>query len=362
MKRMRRDVRRRLNQFVANPSCEANTRSSVHDIPMLSIAQSEGYDASVGQSPFAIIRGLVFERTLFDDEAAVLGQALVRAGALPASAHGLLDLRLKSSGGPMRHLMDARDHFYDFLEEISDFEDTKRADIPSIVAAPALQIPGRSILPDGLFAIDLLTVHPSPKPGPITLQIGEIKVYPDRGGYTDSERLAQVRAQVGVYLYGLRLAITRLGLESFVKVSDRAFLVLTYPGTNLPSIRIGEDMKWQAARAEANFQALRDAAAQELPFDDLKSKNLPKERLEYIQHAQINYHESCWQFCERAKRCHEISLQDGDPMILGDAVARLLGPIKLHRAMELLAGNPPENDVEIDFAARVKQAQGGEVE
>jgi hypothetical protein len=360
MKRMRRDVRRRLNQFVANPSCEANVRSAVHDIPMLSIAREEGYHPKVGQSPFAIIRGLVFERSLFEDEAAILGRALIRSGVLPASASGLLDLRLKQMGGTMANLIQARDAFYDFLEDISQRSDKERAEIPSIVAAPALQIPGRSILPDGLFAIDLLTIHPAPAPEPITLQIGEIKVYPDRGGYTDSEQLAQARAQSGVYLYGLRLVINKLGLKKSIIVSDRGFLVLTYPGTNLPSVRANEDLKWQAARAEVSFDKLRAAAAQELPLDDLKSDQLSKARLDYIQHAQIHYHESCWQFCERAERCHEHSLEAGDPQILGDVVARLLGPIKLQRALDLLKGSSADNEAEQDFLLRVRMARGEE--
>lgn len=360
MKRMRRDVRRRLNQFVANPNCEANVRSSVHDIPMLSIAKHEGFEPKVGQSPFAIVRGLVFERSLFEDDAAVLGRSLIRSGVLPASAGGFLDMRLKQISGPMANLIEARDTFYDFLEKISDLDNKERAEIPSIVAAPALQIPGRSILPDGLFALDLLTVHPAPTPQPITLQIGEIKVYPDRGGYTDSDELAQARAQSGVYLYGLRLAINKLGLEKSITVSDRGFLVLTYPGTNLPSVRANEDLKWQAARAEVSFNKLRAAAAQELPLDDLKSDQLSQTRLDYIQHAQIHYHESCWQFCERAERCHQNSLEAGDPQVLGDAVARLLGPIKLQRALDLLKGAAAGNDAERDFILRVKMARGEE--
>lgn len=360
MKRMRRDVRSRLNQFVSNPSCEANVRSAVHDIPMVSVARVEGFDPTVGQSPFAIVRGLMFERSLFEDGATKLEGALVKAGVLPPGAQGFLDLRLKSAGGPMHNLVDARDGFYDFLEDLAERDDAERAAIPSLVAAPAIQIPGRSILPDGLFAIDVLTIHPAPKPEPIVLQIGEIKVYPDRGGFTDAQKLAQTRAQAGVYLYGLKLAISKLGLDQAIEVSTRGFLVLTYPGTNLPNIRPNEDLEWQAAGAAQSFDKLRAAAAEELPLDDPRQAAPPTERLAYIQHAEIHYRESCWQFCERAQRCHEWSLSAGDPQILGESVARLLGPIRLDRALELMDGAEAGNDAERDFLTRIESLTRGE--
>ena len=37
----RRDLRRRIDQFVANPRCDANVRSVVHDVPMRDVAARE---------------------------------------------------------------------------------------------------------------------------------------------------------------------------------------------------------------------------------------------------------------------------------------------------------------------------------
>jgi hypothetical protein len=57
---IRRDTRRRLDQFIANPACRANVLSAVHDIPMAQVAGKLGLDPQVGQSPFAIGRGCTF--------------------------------------------------------------------------------------------------------------------------------------------------------------------------------------------------------------------------------------------------------------------------------------------------------------
>ena len=87
---LRRDTRRRLDQFIANPNCQANVLSAVHDIPMAGGGRgSLGVDPQSGQSPFAIGRGVVFERSLYADGAERLFAALVAAGVLPASAGGL---------------------------------------------------------------------------------------------------------------------------------------------------------------------------------------------------------------------------------------------------------------------------------
>lgn len=82
---MRRDTRRRLDQFIANPRCRANVLSAVHDIPMRAVAEDVGLSVVFGQSPFAIGRGLTFEKSLYADGAARLFAALVAASVLPAS-------------------------------------------------------------------------------------------------------------------------------------------------------------------------------------------------------------------------------------------------------------------------------------
>ncbi len=120
------------------------------------------------------------------------------------------------------------------------------------------------MLPEALLVLDALVVRHDDAPP--TLMVGEIKTYPDRGGYTDPTELATARAQAGVYVHGLDLVLDELDLASAFKVAREGFLVLSRPGFNQPSIRAGEDLRYQAERAKRGFQRLRDAAAQ-LPAD-----------------------------------------------------------------------------------------------
>lgn len=356
---LRRDTRRRLDQFIANPNCRANVLSAVHDIPMLAVARDLGLDVDMGQSPFAIGRGLVFEKSLFADDAERLFAALVAAGVLPAWATGFVDLRTRKNGGAIANLDDARARFEALLRTFAAASDAERAALPAVIAAPALQIPGRAILPDGMFAVDVVTVHPDAPPRKkIVLRVGEIKVYPDRGGHTDAHELASTRAQAGIYVHALRLAVEACGVGEHVEISDQGFLVLTRPGTNTPSVRANEDLRFQAKRAERAFERLREAAALEhaLP-GDIRDEQIAKERLAAVRDAPKAYDEGCVAFCELEQRCHAEATAADSPTVLGRDVARFLGTIPLSRAAALIAGAPAESDAEQDLVRRVSETR-----
>lgn len=359
---LRRDTRRRLDQFIANPNCRANVLSAVHDIPMLAVARSLELDADMGQSPFAIGRGLIFEKSLYADGAERLFAALVAAGVLPAWATGFVDLRTRRNGGAIPNMDDARAQFEALLRTFASptATDAERAAFPAILAAPALQIPGRAILPDGMFAVDVVTVHPAPRPQKISLRVGEIKVYPDRGGHTDAHELASTRAQAGIYVHALRLAVEACGVGEHVEVSDQGFLVLTRPGTNTPSVRAHEDLAFQARRAERAFERLREAAALEhaLP-GDIRDEIIATERLAVVRDAPKAYEEGCIAFCELEQRCHREALAADSPAVLGRDVARFLGAIPLSRAAALIGGAAAVTPAEQDLVRRVAEAGKG---
>lgn len=354
---LRRDTRRRLDQFIANPHCRANVLSAVHDIPMLAVAKHAGIDARMGQSGFAIGRGLTFEKSLYADDAERLFTALVASGVLPASASGFVDLRTRRNGGTIANLDDARALFEGMLRDFAEASDERRASLPAVIASPALQIPGRAILPDGMFAVDVVTVHPAPRPERVTLRVGEIKVYPDRGGRTDAHQLATTRAQAGIYVHALRLAVEACGVGAGVEVSGTGFLVLTRPGTSAPSVRANEDLRFQAERAERAFERLREAAAMEhaLP-GDIHDEVIGEDRIAVVRDAPKAYDEGCVAFCELEQRCHGEAIAAGSPSVLGRDVARFLGAIPLPRAAALIAGAAAETAAEHDLVRRVREA------
>jgi hypothetical protein len=353
---IRRDVRRRLEQYAANPECEANVLSAVHDIPMDRVALEVGLEPKFGQSPFAIRRGQIFERSLFEEEALRLRKALIDQKVLPANASGFVDLRTQKNGGLQPTLDASRQAFLELLKGFAAATGDARQHLPAVIASPGLAVPGRAILPDGLFAVDVLTVHPQPPPGPIYLRVGEIKVYPDRGGFTSSTELASTRAQAGLYLHVLRRELTELGVSGAIEASVDGFLVLTRPGSNQPSVRAPEDLRFQAARAESAFERLREAAARAVP-PDINTKEVPRPRLELIAQAGKRYGDRCLAFCELADHCHARALAAGSASALGEDVARLLGEIRLHRALELLRGADALTPAETDFQRRVVQGE-----
>jgi hypothetical protein len=217
-----------------------------------------------------------------------------------------------------------------------------------LIAGATIVVPGGVMLPEALLVLDVLVALRNE--GRPTLRVGEVKTYPDRGGYTDTTELATTRAQAGVYVHGLRLVLEELGITGSVEVSSRGFLVLTKPGYNIAKVRANEDLEFQARRAERGFAKLR-AAAQLTPPPD---KDNPTEA---VQRAETHYSDACVQFCDRASFCQKRALEDGDAAVLGDDVKRLLGGAEIGRAIALLKGETPKDVTEQDLARRLREAE-----
>jgi len=343
-----RDTRLRFEQWAKNSQCLANAVSAVHNVPMAEVARREGVTPSFGQSPFALARGQAFERSLFRNGAEALAAALVQARVLPPERTGFMDFRLQRQGGPFRKLDDALAATIEFLQQLAKAKTAAQLSrFPAILAGPVVRIPGGIMLPEAILVIDALVIQIAgdrPK-----LVVGEIKTYPDRGGFTHASELATARAQAGVYVHGLRVVLGELQLTGHIDVSRFGFLVLSRPGFSRPSVRAGEDLEYQARRAERGFERLRAIAA------DLGGSTDPEAVIPTIQCSPTNYGESCLSFCDRAPVCHAEALEEGNGAVLGDDVAQFLGATSLHRALELMEGARPANEAEMDLMSRIDE-------
>lgn len=313
---------------------------------MAEVAKRDGTTPTMGQSPFAIARGLAFERSLYRSGGRAMFQALREAGVVPEIATGFEDLRLRMNGGRLRRLDEALAATADLLRDVSKAK--RRSEGPWLVAGATVRVPGGVMLPEAILVLDALVIDRSKAPP--RLVVGEIKTYPDRAGYTDSQELSTARAQAGVYVHGLRLVIEELGLGGVVEVANEGFLILTRPGFNRPSVRAGEDLRYQAERARRGFALLRDAAAG-LP------KGTGRAGIEEIRTAEFKYSETCVSFCDRAPICREKALTLGKGAVLGDDVERFLGEVSLHRTMELMQGAKPASDAERDVQRRIADVE-----
>jgi len=343
----RRDTRRRFEQWVQNPRCEANTVSAVHGIQMAAVVKHEGGRPTMGQSQFAIARGHQFERTLFKRDATVLINALIKSGILPTGSSGLADYRLRIHGGRCKTLDEARTQTASLLK--SAVENIART--PAVIAGATVSIPGGVMLPEALLVIDAIAIRPgADKP---ELIVGEIKTYPDRGGHTDTRQLSTARAQAGVYVHALQLVVKDLELTEAVAIQQKGFLVLSRPGSNQPSIRAGEDLHYQTERARTGFQLLRDAAEKLPQIKDQSAES----SLEAVCKAEVFYQETCLSFCDRASVCRQRSTENGEGSVLGNDMVRFLGATSLHRAVQLLDGATPTSETERDLLRRITDAR-----
>jgi hypothetical protein len=334
----------RFEQWAHNPVCEANTLSAVHGIPMVEVAKAEGSRITMGQSPFALARGQTFERGLFRGAAEQLRKALIEAEVLDEASRGFADFRTRQNSGKLPD-MDAA--LAQTATQLTSLSKIKGRDVePSIIAAATICIPERVMLPEAILIIDVLAVRWDPSAKRPELVIGEVKTYPDRGGHTDSAELATARAQAGVYLHGLEVTLASMGLADKFTVSRKGFLVLTRPGSNSPSIRANEDLKYQAMRAERGFNQLEAAA-------NVAVKEHGVASIQTVLSAPTAYESACIGFCDRASTCFKRAMDAGNATILGEDVARFLGSVNLNRAMELLDGDKPRTEAERDLTERL---------
>ena len=344
----RRNTRGRFEQWAKNPTCDANTLSAVHNVRLDLAAKAAGFSPSFGQSPFAIARGNRFEAGLFFDGAAKIRAALERKCCLPTASAGFLDLRLKMNGGTkVKSVDEALTLTEEWLSAVAADPTTAE----TIVAAPMIRIPKGVILPEALLIVDLVTVTTTADTK-ARLTVGEVKVFPDRGGYTDGHQLASARAQAGLYRHALALVVESLGLADRIEVAHDGILVFTWPGSNSPAIRPGEDLTYQAIRAQLGFERLEEVATSIVRDDDFSADN--STLIQRVIDADTDYSESCLSFCDLAPRCHQRASDDDDPIILGAEAKRLLGDTPIERAIELLNDAKPTTDREADLQRQLQ--------
>ncbi len=343
----RRNTRARFEQWAKNPTCGANTLSAVHNVRMDAAAKQAGLKPSFGQSPFAITRGNRFEAGLFTNNASKIRSALERKGCLPVGSSGFLDLRLRMNGGSRLNTADeALGDTERWLQRLA----SDPAAAETIVAAPMIRIPKGVILPEALLIVDVVTVVESA--GVAHLTVGEVKVFPDRGGHTDAHQIASARAQAGVYRHAFLLAVENLGLRGRIEIASDGLLVFTWPGSNAPAIRAGEDLTYQTIRAQRGFEHLEEVAQQFVRDDDFAADN--PALVQRVLDADTDYSEVCLSFCDLAPRCHARALATGDAVVLGDDVKQLLGDVTIARAIELIGGAKPANDREGDLQRQLR--------
>jgi len=345
--RARRETRRRFEQWARNPECHANVVSAVHNVKMATAARRENPHAPRdGQSIFALLRGRTFEVQLIRESATVLLESLRRSEVTSPTSNDFADHRIKANDGRLDDLEDAIESGKKLLSDLASGKKFNGA-----VSSFTVRIPRGIMLPEAILIIDVLSVQTD---GDVpTISVGEIKTYADQGGHTSRSNLATARAQMGLYAHALDVTIESLGLGGKISVSNYGFLILTYPGSNKPSVRAKEDLRYQRERAKRGFDLMEDAAhlmnGEYGAGDDSDDVSL----LDLVLNATTSFQDSCIAFCERASSCYQKALDNNEGVSLGDDVERFLNGVPLDRVESLLAGAKASNPVERDLIARL---------
>lgn len=346
--RARRETRRRFEQWAHNPECQSNVTSAVHNVKMGAVARRENPDAPRdGQSVFALERGNAFEASLINDGAPILLEALRGAEVISPASNDFADHRTTRNGGPLASLDAATEAGHAFLKSLAEGNSFNGA-----VSSLTVRIPRGVMLPEATLIIDVLSVQTIK--GKAVIAVGEIKTYADQGGHTHRSDLATARAQMGLYVHALEITLEDLGLADAVSVSLQGFLILTHPGSNQPSVRSGEDLRYQLERARRGFDLMEESA---LLLDGAYGEGDDTDEatlLDLVLSAKTDFQDSCITFCERADACYEKALANNEGVVLGDDVDRFLNGIKLDRAEELINGAAPINPSEKDLLARLQ--------
>ena len=344
--RARRETRRRFEQWAHNPECHANVVSAVHNVKMSAVARRENPDVAMsGQSVFALDRGNTFEAGLMADGAVRLLQALASSEVISGEAPQFADHRTVANGGSIPSLDVAVDTGHQFLVDLAGGSGFHGA-----VSSLTVRIPRGIMLPEATLIIDVLAVRQEDIP---VIEVGEIKTYADQGGHTNRGNLAAARAQMGLYVHALELTLESLGIGDKVRVSLRGFLVLTYPGSNQPSVRSGEDLQFQRERARRGFDLMERSALELSDQYGSGDDDDPDSLLDLVLHAETAFQDSCLSFCDRAETCFQHAMAKGRGVALGDDVERFLNGISLHRLDELMSGASPANAAESDLMVRL---------
>jgi len=299
-----------------------------------------------GQSVFALLRGKTFEARLIAEDATTLLESLRKAEVISSASTDFSDYRVKFNNGPLPDLDEAIKAGNQFLIDLAN---GKKFD--GAISSFTVRIPRGIMLPEAILIIDVLAVQTN-KEVP-TISVGEIKTYADQGGHTPRSDLATARAQMGLYAHALDVTIDSLNLSGKINVSNFGFLVLTYPGSNRPSVRGKEDLRYQRERSKRGFELLEQAAhLMNGEYGGGDSEEEP-DLIDLVLNATTSFQDSCVAFCERADSCYQRALDANDGVALGDDVKRFLNGIALDRAEALIKGTKPRNGAESDLLARL---------
>ena len=329
--------RARLESWMANPGCEKNVASAVFGVPMVELSGADPTPQIV--SPFASELGNQFEASLESK----ITQLLAGSDQI-----GLNNDASWPEKARVAKNKDVQFQLLESLEMLREIVDALENGLTNFVIR-GFRIPFTPF--DSTLEIDMLAISPFRSDSLVlNLVIGEVKVYPDLGGFIDERKVSGARRQAGLYYQILTDwvtsdEITKLFPDVEFRVQDKGFLVLTSPQSALevsdpndwkqfaPSLVTNEDLTTQSEIISTNFAELRRVIEDETSKTHIGDEKF--DAVAYINGLDHKFTEGCWGRCPLAQSCYDKAVDSGDLVVLGTRLSHALGDITVEDAIRL---------------------------
>jgi hypothetical protein len=330
---------RALAAYAQHTDCRLATLGFAASVDFDRLLAGTPWRAPFGQSPFAIARGLAFEKMLRANDYAATLDLLRGPLAIPAAGARVVNLRQGYPAGAERMPARARDTSA-LLRRIIAGDPTA----PHLIDGAVLTASVGGLA--AYFEADALAACVAG-----LIRAAEVKSFPKVDDRVDPDKLGAALDQVAFYILLTRDEVLHLGGDPERLVSDRALLI-TPRNVGLTPTLSEQRVDARVRRAQVLLDAIPRAAdvaaapagASFGPVADTSAD--PRRRLELLHELADRvgtaYEPGCLSTCGNARFCRARAFRDGSPCLAGAATLRLLpGVASLGRAEALTRGAAP---------------------
>jgi hypothetical protein len=366
---------RTIAALTVNPGCSRRAVLDAAGVDKRKLSERIGFPARYGQSPFAITRGLAFEKQVKTDGCAALVELLRSSLGLEVPKHEYVDLgvdpEVEAAGGGGA------------VDRAARYERT-RALFGRVAAGEALladhpllrlDVGGRPayVEPD----VVALSARPAgvSASAPARLYVAEVKSFAVIDGQADPAKVGAAATQAAVYVLALRRLFASLGADPAL-VAEDVILVCPKDFANQPSAHV-LDVRRQLAAVERQLARLPRIGAliadldSTVDFDHAvdppaaegepgREHRSAAELTKSLSVIEARYAPECVTNCEMAFHCRAESRAAGAADVLGRSVRDALGGIEtIDQALALADASQATGGAGVAAADAASGGHGG---
>jgi hypothetical protein len=329
-----------LAAYAQHTDCRLATLGFAADVDFDRLLKGTLFQSPFGQSPFAIGRGLSFEKILRDNHYAATLDLLRGLLTLPPTGARVMNLRQGYPAGTERMPLRARDTAA-LLNRIIRGDPTA----PHLIDGAVLSASVGGVVAH--FEADALAASSGRE-----VRVAEVKSFPKVDDRVDPDKLGAALDQVAIYILLTREEVLRQGGDPERLVSDRALLI-TPRNVGLTPTLSEQRVEARVRRAQRlldKIPRVEDVAASapsRVSFGPVADSQADERRRLDLLHDLADrvgtaYEPNCLASCGNARFCRARAFRDGSPCLVGTTALRLLpGVSTLGRAEELTRGAAP---------------------